>query len=236
MALILIKKLGSRKEKTGKSSSNWGLYRCSFDDKEVEKRISDAKIIQSCGCQTFKLLSKANLGKKRTEKQRQNIGKASKGRNKGKQIHTEESKQKIRLANKGRKASEETKQKIKENHADFNGKNNPNYGNGDKIRGESNPNWQGGITFEDYGIDFNTDLKQQILERDNFVCQNPFCLGECNKLQIHHIDYNKKNNNSENLTALCISCHMKTNGKKKRNYYTEFYQNLMINRIMECLL
>ena len=40
--------------------------------------------------------------------------------------------------------SNKTKQKISNNHADFKGKKNPNYGNNNLI-GSNNPNWKGGI-------------------------------------------------------------------------------------------
>ena len=122
--------------------------------------------------------------------------------------------------------SEETRQKMKDKHRDCSGKNNPMYG---KI-GESSPNWQNGISFEIYPQEFNKELKQQILERDNYICQDLNCEDNHNKLHIHHIDYDKQNNNPKNLITLCHSCHAKTIGKKKRNYYTEFYQNIMINR------
>lgn len=38
---------------------------------------------------------------------------------------------------------------------------------------------------------------------------------------IHHIDYNKKNNCPENLITLCNSCHAKTNFK--REYWIEYF-------------
>jgi len=93
------------------------------------------------------------------------------------------------------------------------GENNPNYGNGEKIIGEKNPAWLGGISFEPYDKNFNNILKKKIRQRDNFTCQ------ECGKsevslkrkLSIHHIDYNKKNNKSLNLISLCLRCHIKTN-------------------------
>ncbi|MBA3052294.1 MAG: HNH endonuclease [Candidatus Omnitrophica bacterium] len=90
-------------------------------------------------------------------------------------------------------------------------------------RGEAHPNWQGGKSFEPYGLKFNKQLKERIRIRDNFICQ------ECGKTQnelkrklaIHHIDYCKQNNNPDNLVSLCVSCHPKTNfGRKEwENYY-----------------
>ena len=51
------------------------------------------------------------------------------------------------------------------------------------------------------------------------------------KLSIHHIDYNKENNEITNLTSLCNSCHSKTN--HDRDYWfayltyniKEYYEN-----------
>lgn len=54
-----------------------------------------------------------------------------------------------------------------------------------------------------------------------------FC-AECGKsrVQLHHIDYNKNNNNFSNLLPLCINCHTKTNCKNRTmwtNKYKEPY-------------
>jgi len=86
------------------------------------------------------------------------------------------------------------------------------------------PNWQGGISFEPYGIEFNKELKEKIRKRDNHVCQ------ECGKtqkelkrkLQIHHIDYNKQNNSSLNFISLCLKCHIKTN--YNRTHWKRYFQ------------
>lgn len=92
------------------------------------------------------------------------------------------------------------------------------------------PNWRGGISFEKYGLDFNKELKNKIRKRDNFTCQ------ECNFtekmlnyiLPVHHIDYNKKNNNENNLISLCRSCHTKTNFN--RNNWSKYYQQKIYAR------
>ncbi len=75
---------------------------------------------------------------------------------------------------------------------------------------EKNGRWLGGKSFEKYGHIFNEKLRESIRERDNNMCQI------CNKLtkyklSVHHIDYNKKNNNENNLISLCKSHHSKTN-------------------------
>ena len=93
------------------------------------------------------------------------------------------------------------------------------------VKGEKHPFWNNGSSFEPYGIEFNDELKFKIRARDNFTCQ------ECKydekqleyKLSIHHIDYNKQNNNSNNLISLCKNCHAQTNFDRVdwKNYFQE---------------
>ena len=94
------------------------------------------------------------------------------------------------------------------------------------LTGDKNPSWRGGKSFEPYGLEFNSNLKGVIRQRDNYVCM--FCYIEeprFNKHSIHHIDYNKKNNNPDNLITLCTSCHGKTNFNRKK--WTEYFKNKM---------
>jgi hypothetical protein len=74
---------------------------------------------------------------------------------------------------------------------------------------ENHPNWQGGISNGDYGLEFNKQLKGTIKNIYNNMCQ--ICNTTTDQLDIHHIDYNKKNNLIENLIPLCKQCHGKTN-------------------------
>jgi len=241
----LIKRLGVRKNKSGNNVS-YAVFKCPFCFQEVEKDLSSGKRDKSCGCISNELKS---------------------------------------VSLKGKKKSENHKQKMKENHADFNGVNNPMFGkrgeecpafgrtkekhpmygkhrpeetkrkigesnkgktlgkvftkehrqNISKARkgrfaGENSPSWQGGKSFEIYPKEFK-QIKKSILERDNYMCQFPNCTEIHDRLHVHHIDYNKKNNNPENLITLGTSCHTRTNGKNKRNYWTEFYKNIMRNKI-----
>ena len=99
------------------------------------------------------------------------------------------------------------------------GKNNPMYG----LVQEMAPNWQGGKSFEAYGLEFNEDLKEVIRNRDRrkcFICEKTE-LENKEKLTVHHIDYDKKNNNPNNLISLCRKCHGLTNGN--RNYWENFF-------------
>lgn len=102
---------------------------------------------------------------------------------------------------------------------------------GKSISGPNHPNWQGGKSFEEYPQVWNNELKELILIRDNHICQL------CNKTQeeqlsenkrihtVHHIDYNKKNCNINNLITLCSKCHVKTNYYRK--YYEEYFTLFM---------
>lgn len=64
-------------------------------------------------------------------------------------------------------------------------------------------------------------IKKSIRKRDNYKCQN------CNTraLDVHHIDYDKKNNKEENLLVLCEKCNNRAN--YNRNNWKEYYQNKM---------
>lgn len=96
---------------------------------------------------------------------------------------------------------------------------------------ELNPAWLGGKSFEEYGGEFTEELKEEIRRRDNFICQ------ECGftqeglgyTLSIHHIDYNKKNNNPNNLISLCRSCHQQTNFR--REDWIDYFETKMIGGI-----
>ena len=111
------------------------------------------------------------------------------------------------------------------------GENNPFYGKRhkeetlNKISGENNHGWNGGSSYIDYPKEFNNRLKEKIRKRDKFTCQE---CGYTQKqlgytLHVHHIDYNKKNCNENNLISLCRTCHMKTNYNRNdwENYYRE---------------
>lgn len=80
-------------------------------------------------------------------------------------------------------------------------------------RGPRHWSWQGGSSFEEYGPEFNDELKEQIRARDNYTCR--VCgkteeeLGKV--LSIHHIDFNKKNNAPWNLISLCAKHNIKAN-------------------------
>lgn len=123
---------------------------------------------------------------------------------------------------KGVKLSEETKEKISKT---LSGKH-----HSDETRkkmslsrsGKNHYNWQGGKSFEPYTTDWTLTLKRSIRERDNYTCQLCSNIQADREYCVHHIDYNKKNCNPDNLITLCLSCHFKTN--TKRNYWVKYFK------------
>jgi hypothetical protein len=85
-------------------------------------------------------------------------------------------------------------------------------------KGKLCPAWKGGLSFEPYTTDWTKTLKHSIRERDHFVCQ--ICYK--NGWYVHHINYDKKNCNPDNLITLCHSCHTKTN--HNRNYWINYFK------------
>jgi len=74
-----------------------------------------------------------------------------------------------------------------------------------------------------YPDKFNKKLKKQIFNRDGGCCQ--FCHKLiCNGWAIHHIDYDKTNNDPINLILLCPSCHSKTGFN--RGYWKDYFEKL----------
>lgn len=116
----------------------------------------------------------------------------------------------------GIKFTEEHKQKMKENHYNQNGK--------------DNPNWQGGKSFEPYCEKFDDKIKEKIRDEFNrkcFICDKSE-IDNNKRLSIHHIDYNKKQGCDEvnwKLIPLCQSCHAKT------NFDRDYWENLITQKL-----
>jgi len=58
-------------------------------------------------------------------------------------------------------------------------------------------------------------MRDEIRERDNYVCQVCKTTENGKKHVTHHIDYNLKNSKEENLICVCNFCHGKTNGSRR---------------------
>jgi len=138
---------------------------------------------------------------------------------KGLQKHSEETKKKLSQIRKGKpkpwqkgkKLPLEHRRKMSEAHKG-------------KYKGNENPNWRGGTSFEPYSSAWTKELRQAIRQRDNFTCQ------VCKKypaFACHHIDYDKKNCEPENLITLCYSCHTKTNFNRQSwiNYFRKLAES-----------
>ena len=93
------------------------------------------------------------------------------------------------------------------------------------VSGKNSHSWIDGRSFEPYDEKFNKKLKEKIRKRNNYICQSCGILENGRKLTIHHIDYNKKNNKSNNLIALCVGCNSKVNFD--RDDWTKYFQEKM---------
>lgn len=96
----------------------------------------------------------------------------------------------------------------------------------ESLKGEGHHSWKGGISFDPYcPIFFDKEYKESIKIRDSYTCQNPYCYKNDDMLNIHHIDYNKKNCGPENLITVCRSCNSRANSD--REWHTAWYQTII---------
>lgn len=121
----------------------------------------------------------------------------------------------------GKKHSQESKIKIVNAHLkneEWKGAKNPWHGKGFLRKGENNPSWNGGTSFEEYPETWTETLRTEIRTKDQFVCS----ICSSNGYDVHHIDYNKKNCDASNLITLCRSCHAKTNFNREawKSYFS----------------
>ncbi len=115
----------------------------------------------------------------------------------------------------GKKHSKEAKRKMRKNHTDVSGKNNPMYGV--QLFGKKNGNWKGGITYTQRFFKKSYVYKkwrEAILKRDNHSCQ------KCGKKSniVHHIlsfkDYPKLRLDIFNGQVLCEEHHKEKHRKE----------------------
>ena len=180
-----------------------GVYKRKPFTQEHKDKLSKRIISQ----ETREKLRKAQTGKKLSQ---ETINKIV-AKNTGKK-RTEETKKKIGMVHigskywLGKKHKPETKIKI-----------------GKAQMGKLNHNWKGGTSRLPYSVDWVKTLKRSIRERDHYQCQICGINQEEVTHHVHHIDYNKKNCNTDNLITLCKSCHTKTNFN--RDYWLNYFKN-----------
>lgn len=160
---------------------------------EHRKHIATALTGKIKSAETRNKIAESKRGKHPTEETLKKMSKASTGRKR-----TLGSIEKTRQALLGKSRSEETKRKISETR---------------KRTGvcklSNNPNWCGGKSYEPYSLEFNIQLKEKIIERDGHACQicgmteQQHIQKYGRKLNVHHVDYNKFNNNEINLLTTC---------------------------------
>jgi 5-methylcytosine-specific restriction endonuclease McrA len=64
-----------------------------------------------------------------------------------------------------------------------------------------------------YGAEWTPELRESVLARDSYQCRR--CgRGEC-KLQVHHVDADRTNNDLMNLLTLCAACHLALHGRRE---------------------
>ena len=122
----------------------------------------------------------------------------------------------------------EVRLKMSKNHADVSGKNHPMFGK----KRPKHSKWMSlfmggtGIPYEnsDYPEEYFR-IRKSILKRDNNICK--LCEQHGNKknnrIEVHHIDYNKNNNKERNLITTCHKCNDKVNFNRK--YWKRFLKN-----------
>lgn len=92
-----------------------------------------------------------------------------------------------------------------------------------KIRGANSPHWKGGVTPTNELLRHSQEYKlwrKSVFERDSYTCVWCGLSGSKTKLNADHIkrwsDYPELRFAIDNGRTLCVPCHSKTEGYKKR--------------------
>jgi len=75
-----------------------------------------------------------------------------------------------------------------------------------------------------YSLEFAKVMRDYVRERDNYSCQACGVETEDESPSVHHIDYDKDNDDEGNLISLCRGCHGATNPvNENRPVWTEIF-------------
>lgn len=168
-----------------------------------------------------KRISNGNKGKERTEEMKGKYRKSKIGKINPmyKKTHSIEARTKISVASKEHWKNLEYRGNMSE-----------------KMKGENNPCWKGGITNESHKRLMDNEwrkISRRIRERDSCTCQlcGKHKLELKNTLDVHHIIpyIISKNNDDTNLITLCRGCHTTYEHKIKQLGYLHL-QKLIINK------
>jgi hypothetical protein len=150
-------------------------------------------------------------------------------------IRTKSESQKLFLKNnvhplKGKSLSFKTKRLMSLVKRGISGKNHPRFGKNHTIISKKKISIALGGTGTPYQHNkYDAEFfrkKNTIRERDNYTCQKCFKKdGQFYKIEVHHIDYDKKNNKDNNLICLCHLCNVRANFN--RTYWKQYYQKKM---------
>jgi len=151
-----------------------------------------------------------NIGYKHTPEARQNMAKAQ-HRNAQDPVRNARISESLRGNQRARgyRHSEETRKRISNSLKGL-------------LLGPKSSQWRGGIAFFPYGPEFTLQCRESIRQRDGGACR--LC-GAFPSRHVHHIDYDKKNNDTTNLMLLCHACHSRT--ISHRDSWMNFLQEMM---------
>ena len=93
---------------------------------------------------------------------------------------------------------ESIRKKISQNHADVSGLNNPMYGR----RGKLAPGYIDGRN------SFAGETYRKVLLAHGVLPKCKLCNSSFGRIEVHHIDGNRENNDLSNLVFLCQKCHL----------------------------
>jgi ribosomal protein L31 len=147
------------------------------------------------------------------------------------------------------KAFETDDYRVKTNRGIYCCKKCQNVAFGESVKGEKNPLWKGGLSFEPYCPKFNIKFRERVRAWFDYQCTECGQPQSNKKLCVHHVYYNKqacceKNENDEYIytidgeqvkvignpnkfVALCTTCHHKTN--YNRVHWARYFEEIINN-------